>query len=401
MELNFVSGALRTIDRDGTRYDADPTGQLVLCQCKWPGLTSDVFAVFATNDPTRKRLVQFAGNPVRVKDAKILYWAVPNSHIESIAVDTAVGTAIASTGQFVVYDVLGTNTKGLVRSVPNFQWSSGDTSIATIDSTGKAHFLKEGTARFTVTAGGWRTYAFDVPVKAATFESVLNESWNRELTMAWIVFGTPSPTIQRSGSSSTLHINGDGHDNSGVFSKYAIDESQGAGVNVHVRLPIDSSQWQSLSLALDPIATDKDIANWAQRELGALPGAWVRSGAGHRCMLSAPMAEGGEYLDLIGLTAGEEDVRPLKPIPRITDGRWHTVTIQTFLDGRCGFGVDGIPVAISTTSMSRGRPLRVMISGQSVGTKVEVGPLEAWQGLRTDIDWSQLQRSAVRVSPSR
>jgi DNA-binding SARP family transcriptional activator len=394
-ELNFPTGELRTIDRDGTRYVADPTGQVVICHCRVPGLSAEVYTMFAVTDPARKRVVSFNGVPVRAKDARVLYWSLPNTQIETLSIDPDVAATVASVGQSIVYDVIGTNAKGLARTVPNVQWTSADTSVATIDSTGKAHFLKAGRVRFTVSAGGWRTHTFEVPVGATAFTAAFREEWQRDVDSAWIRFGTPLPTIVRHANGAHgLRINGDQHLHSGLVSKRSIDESQGVGVRVQVYLPIDSSQWQNLAVALDAVATDTELSEWTDRSLGIPPAHWSRLSLRHRCGLVTPMAEGGEYIDMIGLIAGDEDVRPPTQLPRITDRKWHTVTIQTFPDGRCAFGLDGKPVAMSTTSMSRGRPLRVTITGQSVGTHIEIGAVEAWQGLRPDIDWNQLPRVA-------
>ena len=66
-------------------------------------------------------------------------------------------------------------------------------------------------------------------------------------------------------------------------------------------------------------------------------------------------------------------------------GRPFRVVLQILPDGRCGFAIDGRVVWVS-----RGwgeRTVRVMLSGNSVNTKMLVGPLRLSSGLAPGINW--------------
>jgi hypothetical protein len=52
--------------------------------------------------------------------------------------------------------------------------------------------------------------------------------------------------------------------------------------------------------------------------------------------------------------------------------------------------MDGQPILLSGGSLALDRPYRVLIEGKSVGTRILVGPLEVWEGVRTDVDWASL-----------
>jgi hypothetical protein len=44
-------------------------------------------------------------------------------------------------------------------------------------------------------------------------------------------------------------------------------------------------------------------------------------------------------------------------------------------------------------------PLRVALHGQSVGTRMLVGSLEVWTGVRADIDWAAAPRARPERTP--
>jgi len=106
------------------------------------------------------------------------------------------------------------------------------------------------------------------------------------------------------------------------------------------------------------------------------------------CTFSAPRREGGEYMRLMALQAAGSVVGIPRGAPVVSDGTWHEVTLQILDDGRCALAIDERVVAISSDALSLELPMRIMIAGNSVGTTVEVGALEAWTGVRSDIDWS-------------
>ena len=72
-------------------------------------------------------------------------------------------------------------------------------------------------------------------------------------------------------------------------------------------------------------------------------------------------------------------------------GRWYTVRVQVFPDGRCGLAIDGNPVDVVEGPVPLDRRYRLDISGKSVGTRILVGPVEVWQGVKGGVDWLSLE----------
>jgi len=108
---------------------------------------------------------------------------------------------------------------------------------------------------------------------------------------------------------------------------------------------------------------------------------------------------------LMALDAASRIVGIPRGAPVVSDGAWHEVTLQIFDDGRCALAIDAKAVAVSQDALMLDLPLHVVIAGNSVGTTVEVGALEAWTGVRSDIDWSALStplaaaKNATRAVP--
>ena len=76
-------------------------------------------------------------------------------------------------------------------------------------------------------------------------------------------------------------------------------------------------------------------------------------------------------------------------------GGWWRLRIQIFPDGRCGIAVNGLPVVLFQSRLELDRPMRVNLSGNSVGTKMLVGPLQVWTGVKSDIAWSVLDSAGA------
>jgi hypothetical protein len=49
--------------------------------------------------------------------------------------------------------------------------------------------------------------------------------------------------------------------------------------------------------------------------------------------------------------------------------------------------VNGKPVWISGTKLMTDRPIRIQLGYSSVDTRILIGPLEAWVGVKRDIVW--------------
>ncbi len=81
---------------------------------------------------------------------------------------------------------------------------------------------------------------------------------------------------------------------------------------------------------------------------------------------------------------------PLNVRDNLKSGNWYRLRLQVFPDGSCGLALNGVALARTPPALKLDRKFRILLGGQSVGTRLLVGPLEAWRGVRTDVDWSRM-----------
>ncbi len=391
VEVDTAAGQQRVIDSAAARYDADPTGRVALCLCQVPGEKGQVFAVFSPSSPTVKRVVRRDGRPLRALYLQYIDWPRVETPLVSLSI---VPRDTVFAGQRAQLSVRALDVDRQEVAVPRVRWLSLDTTIATIDSVGVATMRAAGSARFvaqsdSVKSPDVKSPEMTVPVVPPRHEMVIDERWTKPLATTWHVFGDPKPTLVREGGTSFLFADGDGHLTSGLISRTKFRVNNGAGLRAVVRLPIDTAQWQALTLALDFVATDVALKGWTDRGTGLFPHAWQAAQGDRYCAVRVPRAEGGENLSLVLFFVGAQEV-PLRTQPRVIDGLPHTIDLQILGDGRCGLAIDGVVLAVSSHSIRTDKPLRVRIDGQSVGTKIRVGALEAWSGIRSGIDWNAM-----------
>ena len=70
--------------------------------------------------------------------------------------------------------------------------------------------------------------------------------------------------------------------------------------------------------------------------------------------------------------------------------------LQIFPDGRCGVALEGRPLGLSRDIVPTSERYWVVVEGNSLENRMLVGPLEVWEGVRGDIDWSRLGRGSDR-----
>jgi hypothetical protein len=71
-------------------------------------------------------------------------------------------------------------------------------------------------------------------------------------------------------------------------------------------------------------------------------------------------------------------------------------SIHAWRSGRCGAAVNGEPQAIADRQVPLGDSATLLVGGYSHRTRFLVGHLEVWTGVRRDVDWSALDRTARR-----
>jgi hypothetical protein len=60
--------------------------------------------------------------------------------------------------------------------------------------------------------------------------------------------------------------------------------------------------------------------------------------------------------------------------------------------------LDGRPVWVSSATLPLHLPIRIHLWGNTAGTRMLVGPLEAWEGVRGDVDWRLVARDPRTIS---
>lgn len=253
-------------------------------------------------------------------------------------------------------------------------WRSEDTTIATVLSdTGLLLPRRAGTVRIVVSAGGWRSDSLEFTAGDPWSRSLFQERWTDSALARWERFGDPSPRVVATPEGNAFFTNGDHTFESGVVTRSEFPADSGIGFEARVKLPITETKWQMLQMAIGEFR-------------GIVPAGGVGVGP---CALRLPAGEGRALMNralMNSQRAGLE--RPA----RFGDGAWHRVRIQIFRDRSCGYALDGIALAQSLPMPGPRGPARLSISGQSVGTMILVGPLEIWEGVRTDVNWAQLVR---------
>ncbi len=122
-----------------------------------------------------------------------------------------------------------------------------------------------------------------------------------------------------------------------------------------------------------------NVLRRATRNIGAFPE--------EACGFGYPNGEGMAPVGRAALNAGGGR-RALAADSTWRLGAWHRIRIQLFPDGECGIAIDGVPVWRSPGRIPVDQPYRIVIAGNSADTKVLVGPLQVWRGVRKDIDWA-------------
>jgi len=64
------------------------------------------------------------------------------------------------------------------------------------------------------------------------------------------------------------------------------------------------------------------------------------------------------------------------------------VRLQFLPDGRCGLAVNGRAQAMLGRTVPLGDSALLVIDGYSHRTRILVGALSVWRGVRRDVDWS-------------
>jgi len=275
----------------------------------------------------------------------------------------------------------GFDPHGRRTELPVLTWAVDDTMAATVDSrTGVLEARALGEVTVLASAGGWREASRRATVSVPAHQTLQSEDWADQWTARWVTFGNPPPAVSDWVEGGRAFLNrGDGFYYSGVYSRAAFEGSAGLGMEVWVSTPITAARAQRIILAFYAWTDAEAVEEWDHR-VGGLPGSTAR------CSFTYPPGDG---FDKVGLVYGAGHAVRVRA--GLETGEPYRVHIQLFPDGTCGVALDGQPLVRSEVPAFPDVPDRLVISGSSLGTRMLVGPLEVWEGVRTDIDWSTLR----------
>jgi hypothetical protein len=271
------------------------------------------------------------------------------------------------------------NGQGIEVGTPYLRWRSLDTAVAAVSEAGLMLPRRAGDARIVASAGGWRADTLTIRVGASRMRSVLDERWER-LDAEWLPYGEPKPSIVAADRWRAMLSNGDGNYTSGLFSRRQVGARGGFGVSAWISSPVTRPQWQVISInALADVSSER--MKTVTLPTGSLDG-------GQPSLLFSVGLPAGETIpgvERLYFSASEEyrtiDAKPL------LDGRWWEVRVQCLMDGRCAGAVNGFVVWRSESPSALPDSARIQVVGNSVASRMLVGPLRVWEGIHDDIDW--------------
>ena len=395
--LDVSSGTMDTVvalrRTDAAHISRD--GRWVLCQCRRVGYSASAVLLFPLEDPNRVVEIDVS----RLKPGRQILAFESTSRSPRYAEHLVIGTGLGQPLVGVPHQLVarGISPDGDTISLGSLRWSSPDSALASLDSTGLMVAKRPGVVRVMVTAGGWRTAWRDVMVRPRETAVLFQEDWSGDLAKGWRPFGVPRPRIDSAPDGVRgLMNNGDGSFSSGVYSLDKYPTANGLAVDAWVSTPLTKNQWQIVNVSLEDALTDTVLRTW-DHGAGNMP---RRSNDWPTCSLMYPTTEGASYGDSLASAFDHASTVITLPVPRsFRSGTWFHVRLQIFPDGRCGVAVNGIPTARGQFGAILDSAERVVIFGNSFATKVLVGPLTIRAGVPDDVDWSQLGKPIPAAPP--
>jgi DNA-binding SARP family transcriptional activator len=368
----------------GSYASTSPDGRWVACLCRLTGREWPTWTVFLADHPEDLREVQL---PDSDAGSWILKWASGDGaprYIDRVAILAPRSVPVGVPERFRIE---GRAPDGTEVGVKFIGWATSDSNVATIDSTGLLTPKRLGEVVVHASAGGWRQDSVTLVVRPLDPVSRLSEDWSGGVRRNFEDYGVPRPRIMPDPSGRPTFLNnGDGSYQSGAYSKLEFWPTRGLGVEAPVSTPVNRTQWQALNLGFDAGIELAANSGW-DRSTGYMP---ARNRASRTlCHFSFPRGEGLNSPDSLTLTGGSVGASKRAPL-LLRSGRWYTVRIQVFPDGRCGLAINGKPVLILEAQLPLDLAYRLNLDGNSVGTQMLVGPLEVWEGVKGGVDWSAL-----------
>jgi DNA-binding SARP family transcriptional activator len=240
------------------------------------------------------------------------------------------------------------------------EWT-GDAGVAVSEVPGL--FRRTNTPGGVVVAdyGGWVQATLDLAAARLTegsVDEVFAEDWSGDsLSERWIPFGQPLPTVDREGR--VFLNNGDQNYMSGAVSLARFDASDGLSLEVEGRVPLTGGLFQAFVVGF---VSDPPESPESPGFMGATDVRFVISN------------------DWVTVTTGPTISVLRIPLPESVE-RTHAYGLQLAPDGQITVTVDG-QVYVRTRTEHVPDSARVLIAGNSVGTRIEHGAVRVYWGAR-------------------
>ena len=386
---DLVSGTSELVEREVDLASVSPDGRWMAVRCVDAGRLTWWLA--STMQPARRRELRIDSSRV---ERVSLAWGVSSSklaYLDSTWIDAGPASPVAGVPHQL--RAHGLNHDGTPASPRMLRWSTDDASIATVDSLGVLHPRQAGPVVVEVSAGGWRVARRRLDVRTPVVTTLRVEEWNELSRARWRTFGEPSPeVVTTSTGRRALHNAGDGTYWSGIYSGDEYLPSESIGIDAELSTPVSLEQWQSQHGEFLFGADSASLARWDHRTgffpQDATPGSAM-------CGFGYPAgAEGPDLAETASSGGGAvEGARSLGT------GAWYRIRLQLLPDGRCAVALNGRAIGISAPHAGDSSRLRVALYGQSFRTRMLVGRLELFRGVKTDVDWATLDTASVIDPP--
>jgi DNA-binding SARP family transcriptional activator/WD40 repeat protein len=358
-----------------------PDGRWLLFEQSRPA-GSAVFAAPAT-EPSRMRPIVGPG----IASYKAAFRWVPrpwrNDYLD--AVEIVSRNPVLYLGAPSRLQVRGRSALGHAMEVTESQWRSLTPDIATVDSSGVVTSLKKGVAIIEVSAGGWRSGRVSLPVTEDSSTVILTERWDHPLTDQWVPFGHPYPRIEQHRQFGRAFVNnGDGDFFSGAYLRTVLYGTRGTVLETDVSVPITRPVHQYLEIGFRGVHNLDQLRRW-NHLTGYLPSE-ISGNDNSYCGVVYPAHEG---------TAGALSLNPLGTLtlrngeqtPAIARGEATHIQIAVLPDGRCAVLVAGERLYVAREPMNPADTLLLVVQGNSVGTRMAVGPITLKSGVPIGFPW--------------
>ncbi len=392
-QLNVDTGAADRVDEGNEALSVSPDGRFALCRCTRPGYEAGATIVYRVDTPGEYAILHLVGDSTAAE-----YGWSPTSprapYVAKLAIAEGLGApfvGIPHQLRVAARDVSDRPTDvGVVR------WRSEDTTIATIDSTGRLYPRRIGRVMIEASAGGWRSVRVPITIRDRTTHLAFDESWNNALEPTWILFGQPRPKLVSDPTLGTAFLNnGDGTFFSGGYTSRAFDIADGLWIETDISARLTRSESQEQVISLVHIVDSVAWAHW-DRVTGDGPVGEPSRHFSIRYPYGPEVRHRGEQLLITGVPGDHFVTVP----PTMFTGVPVHIVMQIFPDGRCGLGIDGNAVWIGEANFLD-PSVRIMLAGNSVETSVLVGRLRVGSGVYSGIEWTRVGPLAPTVSPAR